>query len=114
MSNRFCLAAEELLAELESTRLEVALVPQRIRTNEGGMIRVAISKNATWYRRFCAQYLSARKRCNAAPDTLIKRALTVRALTQMAAGKWPETTYVARLAPIVEARAGKLLTRLSA
>jgi hypothetical protein len=48
-------ALTQMFEELDSSCLEVMLVPQRYRTNEGGMIRVALSKNATWYRAFCAQ-----------------------------------------------------------
>ena len=72
--------------ELESNQLVVILVPQKRHTNEGGMIRVAVSKNATWYRRFCAAHLSGRKRRNNASDTRIKRFRTIAALQAMIAG----------------------------
>lgn len=80
-------ALESLLEELEANRLEVALIPQRVRTNEGGCVRVAISKNARWYRDFCAAYSSSRVRRNAAPDTAIRRENTVRALRSLLAGR---------------------------
>jgi hypothetical protein len=86
---KFQVAAVELLGELESSCLEVVLVPERRRTCEGGMIRVAVSKNATWYQRFCRQYASSRRRRKAAFDTMIKRAHTVRALERFAAGASP-------------------------
>ncbi len=79
---------EIMLAELESNRLEVMLVPQKRFTNECGMIRVAVSKNCTWYRKFCARHLSGRLRKNSAPDTKIKRRDTIRSLNRMMAGKW--------------------------
>lgn len=73
-------ALTEMRDELDANCLEVALAPQRIRTNEGGMIRVVISKNATWYSRFCARYASTRRRRKAAFDTRIKRRNTLRVL----------------------------------
>jgi hypothetical protein len=79
-------ALERMLMELEGNQLVVILVPQKRHTNEGGMIRVAVSKNATWYRRFCSAHLSGRKRRNSAPDTRIKRFHTIAALQAMIAG----------------------------
>lgn len=77
-----------MLAELEGNRLEVILVPQRRWTNEGGCVRVAVSKNCRWYRAWCAKYPSSRVRRNSAPDTLIKRANTVKALEGLIAGTY--------------------------
>lgn len=82
--------------ELESNQLVVILVPQKRHTNEGGMIRVAASSNATWYRKFCAANPSARKRRNACPDTKIKRFRTIDALEKMIAGQ-PSTYHRAEL-----------------
>lgn len=76
-------ALEEMRAEFESSCLEVVLIPQRIRTNEGGCIRVCASKNATWYQRFCARYSSSRFRKKRAFDTRIKRANTSRVLAAL-------------------------------
>jgi hypothetical protein len=81
-------ALEQMLAELESSRLEVILVPQRRWTNEGGSIRCAISKNCRWYRAWCLAHPSSRQRKNSAPDTLIKRANTVRAIEGLIAGTY--------------------------
>ena len=81
------LAFENMLAELEGNRLEVVLVPQKRHTNEGGMIRVAVSRNCSWYRRLCAANPSSRIRRNSAPDTKIKRARTVDALEKLIAGQ---------------------------
>lgn len=75
-----------MLNELESSQLVVVLVPQKRHTNEGGMIRVAVSRNCRWYRVFCAKNPSTRKRRNSAPDTAIKRFRTIDALTKMIAG----------------------------
>lgn len=72
-----------LLAELEGSRLEVVLVPCRRACNEGGCYRVAASKNAEWYRRFCAQHASSRRRNRALFDTKIKRANVVSVLTRL-------------------------------
>lgn len=72
-----------MLAELESNRLEVVLTPCKRETNVCGCIRVAASRNAEWYRKFCAKHPSSRRRKNAAPDTRIKRMDTVRLLERM-------------------------------
>lgn len=79
-------AYEQMLNELESNQLVVVLVPQKRHTNEGGMIRVAVSRNCNWYRKFCANNASSRKRRNAAFDTCIKRKDTIDALNAMIAG----------------------------
>lgn len=81
-------ALEQILAELESNRLEVILVPQRRWTNEGGMCRCAVSKNTRWYRAYCLANPSSRRRKNSAPDTRIKRANTVKALEGLIAGTY--------------------------
>ena len=88
---------ELLLAELEGNQLVVCLVPQRYRTNDGGMIRVALSKNATWYRRFCARHLSSRRRNNSLPDTRIKRRDIVRLLNRLIAGQPTRSQYAPEL-----------------
>ncbi len=85
-----------MLMELESNQLTVILVPQRTKTNDGGMIRVASSKNCNWYRKFCAKFLSSRKRTNRCVDTRIKRFRTVDALQKMLAGQ-PSTYYFVEL-----------------
>lgn len=114
--NTFADAAQSLLDELESLRLEVILVPQRIRTNEGGCVRVAVSKNVKWYRAFCAAYTARRfkkdakgvkipyQRKNAAHDTSIKRRQVLNTLRAMAQGRTLTTVYAYRLAPLVEVR----------
>lgn len=79
-------ALNQMLCELEGNQLVVMLVPQKWHTNEGGMIRVAVSKNAKWYRDFCKAHPSSRKRRNNAPDTRIKRFRTVAALQAMISG----------------------------
>lgn len=92
-----------MLDELESNRLEVCLVPCRQRVNEGGMIRVAVSRNAKWYRDFCASRPSSRIRKNAAPDTIIKRRGTRRALEALLAGR-ESSIYSSQLLAIASSR----------
>lgn len=108
MESNLTLALQEMLAELDSSRLEVILVPQRYRTNEGGMVRVAVSKNAAWYRRFCAAYLSSRRRRNLASDTAIKRQATIRTLEALIAGRPVRGLYASRLAALAERRASAM------
>lgn len=81
-------ALEQMLAELEGNRLEVILVPQRRWTNEGGCVRVAVSRNCRWYRAWCLANPSSRRRKNNAPDTRIKRANTVKAIEGLIAGTY--------------------------
>lgn len=94
---------EQMLNELQSHRLEVCLVPQKRRTNEGGMIRVAVSKNCTWYRAFCKAHPSHRVRHNNCPDTRIKRFRTIDALEKMIAGV-RSTYYFRELTAIASKR----------
>lgn len=87
---------EMMLAELESSCLEVALVPSRHFVNEGGCVRVAVSKNAKWYRDFCARHASGRSRNNRAFDTRIKRRNVVRTLNAILRGR-ARSKYVPEL-----------------
>lgn len=52
--------AIDYLYELDHSFFEVVLVPQRIFTNVGGMIRMAQYSNPKWYQRFCAEFTSCR------------------------------------------------------
>jgi hypothetical protein len=101
-------AADQLLNELESSRLEVVLVPQKRRTNEGGCIRVCANKNATWYQRFCAQFISSREVRRGKLDTRIKRRNTERVLRAIAEGQTPASVYFDRLLPFLTQRARTL------
>ncbi len=96
-------ALRGMLDELDGSRLVVALVPQRIHTNEGGCVRVAIEKNATWYRNYCGAYASRRVRGNAAFDTKIRRENTRRALLALIAGR-DGGIYGAHLLAIAQCR----------
>ena len=74
MRDVFAMMAEEL----EGSYLEVVKIPGRY----GGYIRVPVSVNAEWYRVFCKQYLSTRRRFSR-PRTLIKRGDTLKALVRL-------------------------------
>lgn len=89
-----------LLDELESSRLEVCLVPlnPKLRNyNEGGMKRVASNKNAAWYRKFCGSHLSSRVRNHRKLDTKIKRRDILRILARLVAGKPSTSKYADEL-----------------
>lgn len=88
---------ELMLAEMESSCLEVVLVPCRREVNSGGCIRVALSKNCDWYRRFCGRHLSSRVRNRALPDTKIKRRAVVRLLNKLIAGRPTFSKYADEL-----------------
>lgn len=87
----------QMQAEFESQQLVIALVPCRYRVNEGGCIRVAISKNATWYSAFCARHLSSRQRAKALVDTRIKRRNVERLLQRLVDGRPTRSKYAPEL-----------------
>jgi hypothetical protein len=93
---------EQMRAEFEGNRLEVILVPCRTYSNIGGCIRVAASKNARWYRSFCAAHGSSRLRRNNAPDTRIKRANIAALLDRLCAGLPSRSKYAPEIIRIAE------------
>ena len=99
MPPELCHTAAVMRAELESTRLTVALAPYQ-RGRAGNSIRVVEQRNPAWYSRFCAAYPSSRKRSRKKPDTRIRRANTLRALAELERGKMA-SEYAARLFPVV-------------
>ncbi len=94
---------ELMLGELESFRLVVALVPQRTWTNEGGMVRCVVERNARWYRDFCEAHASSRIRAKSAFDTRIKRRGTVETLKAILNGR-SESKYTSHLLAIARRR----------
>ncbi len=101
-----CRGLEVMLAELESARLVVVLVPCRRFVNEGGCIRVAAEKNCTWYRRFCAEYPSGRRRASSSFDTRIRRRDTLRLLARLVDGAASSSKYAEHLLQIARRMAG--------
>ncbi len=99
LEKALAMAALELLAELESGYLEVCKVPSR----HGGYIRVPVSVNHEWYRRFCRMFLS-RNRRYPRPRTLIRRCHTIEALRRIAAGN-TNGVYAERLMPFITEKA---------
>lgn len=97
--------AQILLDELESSCLEVALIPSGDAecAMRGGMIRAVQSQNAEWYRKFCAAHGSNRKdRYRWSKfKTKIKRQHTRRALRELIAGKC-ETPYAKELYSFIQ------------
>ena len=92
-----------MLAEMESHRLEVMLVPARWETNAGACVRVAVSKNCTWYRAFCGRHASSRRRTKAAFDTRIRRRDVERLLARLiAAGS--RSKYAEELMAVAQRR----------
>ncbi len=95
----------EMLAQLESHRLEVVLVPLNPKMrgyNEGGMKRVCADKNPRWYSSFCSRHPSSRRRNHRKHDTKIKRASIVRILARLVGGKPSVSKYVPELRRIAE------------
>lgn len=91
---------QQLLDELESTWLEVVLIPAPDPRHTGHCIRVAHQHNPLWYKAFCLKYNRSRNRYRK-PDTLINRAHTIRALRNMINGK-TSGIYVERLKEFID------------
>lgn len=100
-----------LLAELESNRLEVALVPAPRPRHECHAVRVAVSKNPAWYRRLCAAFPSSRRRSRSLPDTRIRRASVVSLLSRLASGAPVRSRYAEHLARIAGQFSGSGVNR---
>ncbi len=92
---------EEMLNELESSQLEVALVPCKRHTNEGGMIRVAVNKNPKWYSDLCNQYQRQR---GFSDDTYINRVSVLRSLKRLIRGGYPVGVTAMRLLVVARQR----------
>lgn len=91
---------EILKAELESSRLEVVLVPlspNKRGYNEGGCRRCCVSRNADWYRKHCAAHHSSRVRNHRKVDTKIKRLDTLALLERLIAGLPSKSKYASEL-----------------
>jgi hypothetical protein len=82
-----------MLSELESSRLEVVLIPSKRQLNEWDMLRCCVSYNCTWYRKFCAQFPSKRGVRRGKFDTAIRRQNILRVLTRLCAGMTSRSKY---------------------
>lgn len=97
--------AQEMHDELIWFRLDVILTPAPDPRHRGHMVRTVTMTNPGWYRQFCADHPSQRRRPRRShkPDTAIKRAHTLRALQEIAGGQCA-TEYAHRLLPYVQKR----------
>jgi hypothetical protein len=99
---------EILKAELESSRLEVVLVPLNPRLrgfNEGGCKRVVCSKNVSWYRAFCNRHPSSRGVRRGKFDTRIRRLDVLTILDHLCAGRKTRSKYAPELIEMAEVAA---------
>jgi hypothetical protein len=95
----------QMLNELESHRLEVVLVPLNPKLrgwNEYGMKRVCADVPPRWYRALCRDYPSSRGVRRGKPDTRIRRANVLRALTRMVEGRGYNGKYAQELIKIAD------------
>ncbi len=91
---------EQMLAELESQRLEVVLVPLNPKLrgyNEGGCKRVCSNRSPRWYSQLCSRHLSSRIRNHKKLDTKIKRLSILRILQRLRDGKGTTSKYADEL-----------------
>ena len=93
---------EYMQGEFEANSLQVVLVPSRQPNNCMAMVRVAVSRNCTWYRRLCLRHASGRARRNRAPDTCIRRQNIARVLARLVDGRPTRSKYAAELLRIAE------------
>lgn len=80
---------EYMLDMLESSRLEVVLVPlnpNQRNWDEFGCKRVVVERNCFWYRTLCGHHASKRGVRRGRFDTIVRRQHTLRALERMIAG----------------------------
>lgn len=99
LSPRELNALEGMLGALKNNRLEIGLAPSKHIENatRGKKIRVVVQVNADWYRRFCADFPSSRKRDNRTFDTAIRRPKTIVALERMLLSKTARSVYAHRI-----------------
>ena len=95
-------ALTEMLNELESHQLQVALVPAKEPKHSMHFIRVAVDKNPKWYRGLCSRYPSSRRRPKF--DTKIRRYDTLRTLTRLLDGNGTSSRYAQDLIRIARNR----------
>lgn len=99
---------ELMLMELESSRLDVQLVPlnPRLRNyNEGGCKRVCADRNAKWYRDLCQRHPSSRGTRRGGFDTRIRRRNVERLLRRLVAHLPTRSKYAAEIRRVAERRA---------
>lgn len=89
-------AAAWLREEMESCFPETMKVPGR----QGGYIRVAVSVNTEWYRRFCRAHSKPRSRRYPKVRPFVKRCHTIACLRRIEAGS-AKGVYAERLMPFV-------------
>ena len=93
-------AMHQLLAELDSHRLTVVLVPlrpDRRGYNEGGCRRCVADKSPRWYSQLCLRHPSSRIRNHRKSDTRIRRQNILRVLTRLANGLPSRSKYAGEL-----------------
>lgn len=98
---------EEMLNELESSCLEVVLVPHKNPPNEGAMLRVAVNKNPKWYSDLCNSYVRqkpSRGHNSRLPHTYINRASILRSLKRLVRGGYKRGVTADRLLVVAKQR----------
>lgn len=96
-----------MLAELESAKLEVQLVPLNPRLRnycEGGCKRAVTSVPVKWYRQLCQRHTSSRAIRRGKHDTKIRRANILSVLARLSAGLHSRSKYAGELRRVAEGR----------
>lgn len=88
--------ARQYLLELESSQLEVVLIPAPEQKHSTHMVRAVQEQNCDWYREFCEEHPSTGRFRKLKFQTKIKRRQTVKALKLLIEGG-AETSYTVML-----------------
>lgn len=93
-----------MLVELNSTRLEVLLVPAEDQRHCGHKVRVVESNNPWWYREICSRYPSRSKSHSRCPwkHTRVKRRRILEALEKMSADICSKSSFVDDILEVAE------------
>lgn len=84
---------QDMRYELQSSRLEVILVPRQFNNHGGCKLRAAQGTNCDWYRQLCSEFESSRRQKYKKFKTKIRRKNIESALDRLCSGKQSKSDY---------------------
>ena len=84
---------QDMRYELQSSRLEVILIPRHFNDHGGCKLRAAQSSNCDWYRQLCSEFESNRSKKYKKFKTKIKRRNIESALDRLCSGEQSKSDY---------------------